>query len=308
MHFQLKQCAKCLKNCGKNKEPDSFQRPGCQSWVVSCCPQLKLASVSVVAYFTFTQLNNFFILFGLVNNDPIVYSLTFLCQSFILIPMDHSAQKQYFEIAYRTGSDVWTHIPYHMIAMRMLPSLAQDAFVLDIGAGRGLWMGKLIAAGYHVIGVDYISDVVRHGNEDLKLNGFLDRARFVHGDVLDLPLADRSFDAVTDVGTLQHLPSADWDRYASEIARVIKPGGYFLNISLSKDTPRFLGFRPKSSPQSDFEKFGVSYHFFTDQEVASLAAAHGFTVVEQKIEYFDAKTDPGDSVAMVFSLFKKSGA
>lgn len=219
--------------------------------------------------------------------------------------MDQTAQKEYFEIAYRTGSDVWTHIPYHMIAMRMMPTLPNDAFVLDIGAGRGLWMGKLIAAGYRVIGVDYISDVVRHGNEDLKLNGFLDRARFVHGNALDLPLADASFDAATDIGTLQHLPPAEWDRYATELARVVKPGGYVLNVSLSKETTRFLGFRPKQSEKSDFEKFGVSYHFFTNQEVVDIFTRHGFALLDQKIEHFDAKTDPGDAVALVFTLLKK---
>jgi SAM-dependent methyltransferase len=81
----------------------------------------------------------------------------------ILLLMDYSAQKNYFEIAYRTGSDVWTHIPYHHIALQVLPPLAPDAFVLDVGAGRGLWIGKLVADGNRVIGLEYINDVVKKG-------------------------------------------------------------------------------------------------------------------------------------------------
>jgi ubiquinone/menaquinone biosynthesis C-methylase UbiE len=221
-----------------------------------------------------------------------------------MIPMDQDAQKDFFEIAYRTGSDVWTHIPYHMIAMRMLPQLPADAFILDVGTGRGVWLGKLVASGYRVIGLDYISDVVRRGNADLKMQHMADRARFIHGDVLDIPLADQSFDAITDIGVLQHININDWNRYASELKRVVKPGGYVLNVSLSKETTRFLGFKPKTTDESQFEKFGVTYYFFTNPEVANIFEKQGFKLIEQKIEHFDAKTDPGDSIAMVFSLFQ----
>lgn len=218
--------------------------------------------------------------------------------------MNHDAQKKYFELAYRTGSDVWTHVPYHMIAMRMLPTLGNDAFVLDVGAGRGLWLNKLVAAGYRVIGIDYLNDVVKRGNADLKMYKLSDRARFIQGDVLDIPLADASFDAVTDIGLLQHLGVNSWNTYATELRRVVKTDGYVLNVSLSKETQRFLGFRPKTTDESAFEKFGVSYYFFTNTEVADIFTKNGFALLDQKIEHFDAKTDPGDAMALVFSLFK----
>lgn len=216
----------------------------------------------------------------------------------------NDSQKNYFELAYRTGSDVWTHIPYHNSAMKMLPSLPADSFVLDIGVGRGLWLHKLVAIGYRVIGLDYIADVVRMGNADLKLNNMGDRARFIHGDVLDMPLADHTFDMATDVGVLQHMKPDQWDRYISEMHRVVKPGGYAMNVSLSKETIRFLGFKPRTATGATFEKFGVSYYFFTDTELNNLFTKHGFELVDQKTEQFDAKTDPGDSMALVFSLYK----
>ncbi len=148
--------------------------------------------------------------------------------------------------------------------MQVLPPLPPDAMVLDLGAGRGLWISKLVADGNRAIGLEYIPEMVRKGNQDIKLHGFADRARFIEGDVRDIPLVDQSFDAVTDIGTVQHLDPIDWSQYASEIRRVIKPGGYVMTVVLSKETARFLGFSPKKSPQSQFEKFNVSYYFFTN--------------------------------------------
>ncbi len=218
--------------------------------------------------------------------------------------MNADAQKNYFEIAYRTGSDVWTHIPYHHRALRMLPPLVADAMVLDVGAGRGLWLAKLVADGNRVIGLEYVYEMVTKGNADIKREGFADRARFIFGDVRDIPIADQAFDAITDIGVLQHIHKNDWDQYFSEMRRVLKSDGYILNVSLSKETPRFLGFKPKSSQESVFEKFGVSYYFFGNDEIRDLFAHHGFTLLEQYTENFDAKTDPGDSLSLVFSLFK----
>ena len=218
--------------------------------------------------------------------------------------MNADAQKNYFEIAYRTGSDVWTHVPYHKSALRMMPPLPKDSFVLDVGAGRGVWLMKLVSEGYRVIGIDYVNDAVRLGNRDIKLHNVVDKARFILGDVRDIPLADQTFDAVTDIGVLQHLDMHDWNQYVAELRRVTKPGGYVLNVSLSKETPQFLGFKPKNREESLFEKFGVSYYFFTNAEVRELFAQQGFVLLEQRIETFDAKTDPSDSLSLVFSLFK----
>jgi ubiquinone/menaquinone biosynthesis C-methylase UbiE len=176
--------------------------------------------------------------------------------------------------------------------------------VLDVGAGRGLWIAKLVADGSRAIGLEYISDMVKRGNQDIKLQGFSDRARFIQGDVRDIPLTDHSFDAVTDIGVLQHLDPVDWNQYVHEIRRVLKQGGYVLNVSLSKETQRFLGFRPRQSAESQFEKFNVSYYFFTKEELNDLFGSVGLQIVDQRIEFFDAKTDPGDSIALVFSLYK----
>ena len=215
-----------------------------------------------------------------------------------------NTQKEYFDQAYRTGSDVWSHIPYQSTLLAMLPKLQQDAFVLDLGAGRGLWLQKLLNIGYKVLGIDYVPAIVDQVNKDLKLDGLLERGRLMVGDVLDIPFTDASFDMVTDIGTLQHLYPEDWSRYVSEVARVAKSKAWYVNVSLSKDTTRFMGWEPKHDTEQQFEKFGVSYYFFEVDEITTLFQKE-FVVKDQIVRYFDSKSDPKDNVALVLTLFQK---
>lgn len=212
--------------------------------------------------------------------------------------------KDFFETAYRTGSDIWTLIPYQNVALSMLPKFPPNAMVLDIGSGRGLWVVKLARLGFRVIGIEYVESIVAKANADIKLEGIEKQARFMHGDVRDIPFTDKGFELVTDIGTLQHLPETDWATYAREITRVMKPGGYFLNVTLSRETTSFLGLNPKVDSQKSFEKFGVTYHF-SDREDVTRIFQKMLVPVKQEVRFFDTKTDPHDSVALLFSLLHK---
>ncbi len=219
--------------------------------------------------------------------------------------MNHEKQKNYFEIAYRTGSDIWTHIPYQVKALEMLPHLEQNNLVLDVGSGRGLWAMKLASLGYRVLGIDYITNIVESVNTEIKLNKLSEQVRFSVGDVRDIPFTDNAFNLVTDIGVLQHLEPADWPVYMRELNRVVMDNGYVLSVTLSKETDRFMGFSPKQSGDGNFEKFGVSYYFFSNDEIAGLFSYGNFTLINQVVEFYDARTDPGDRIALVFSLFQK---
>lgn len=213
-------------------------------------------------------------------------------------------QKQYFQFAYQTGSDIWTHIPYRFTAEKMLPALAPDALVLDIGAGRGLWTLKLVELGYRVLGIDYIESMVEKVNQRIKEEGISDRARFMVANALEIPFVDGGFDMATDVGTLQHITSDKWQQYISEVSRVLKNNGYYLNISLSKKTQNFLGWNPQSSSDSDFSKFGVHYHFFHEREIEQIFSEK-FEIIDQQFETYDSQSDPGDDIVLVFTLMQK---
>ena len=219
--------------------------------------------------------------------------------------MTPESQHQYFDTAYRTGSDIWTQTPYHQIALDMLPTITPNSIVLDIGSGRGVWAFKLIEHGFRVIGLDYVRTIVDKVNADIILHAYAEKARFVHGYATDLPFTDNSFSLVTEIGVLQHLKIDQWNQYLSELYRVTEQNGYVLSITLSSDTPRFLGFTPKMNNQSPYEKFGVSYYFFSPEVLNSLFAKNGFAMVDQKTHVFEIRSDPGDKLVLLFTLFQK---
>jgi len=129
--------------------------------------------------------------------------------------MDYKEHKEYFETAYRTGSDIWTHIPAKERGKMLTKELPKGALILDVGSGRGLFAKQLVEDGYSVIGVDFESNIVKKTNEDVKNWGLEGRLRFVEGDALDIPFTDESFDGVYSFGLMENLYKEDWAQYAS---------------------------------------------------------------------------------------------
>lgn len=213
-------------------------------------------------------------------------------------------QHQYFSFAYQTGSDIWTHIPYRFEAENIFPKLEPDSLILDIGAGRGLWAINLLKHDYRVLGIDYVQSIIDAVNKKIDDEGFHDRARFMLGNALDIPFIEKGFDAVTDIGTFQHVKKENWGKYLAEVSRVLKDNGYYLNISLSRRTHSFLGFKPSESHTGDFEKFGVHYYFFTETEIHEIFDTK-FEILNQVYEKYESKSDPMDDVVLVFTLMQK---
>ncbi len=208
--------------------------------------------------------------------------------------------KKYFEMAYRTGTDTWTHLPLKTSAGVLSEKLPEGGMVLDIGCGRGKWAFDLARRGFRVIGIDYISKIIEKDNEEVKNHGLTKNLRFIEGDALDIPFTDDGFDGVLDIGLLSNLPAEDFEMYAGEAARVLKPGGYFLNAVFSKETAEFLMWHPKKSKENTFEKDGVQYHFFAKEKIAELFS-RDFEIIEQKIEHFPDR----ENLAYIVTLMRK---
>lgn len=107
--------------------------------------------------------------------------------------------------------------------------------VLDVGCGRGLLLlaaARCLDAGF-AIGVDVWNPGAITGNssravlENAACEGVAARVRLVAGDARRLPFRDASFDAVVSNYVIHEVNSADERRQlASEMARVLKPGGH----------------------------------------------------------------------------------
>lgn len=69
-------------------------------------------------------------------------------------------------------------------------------------------------------------DLNAKGVEFCKVNHQVSGLEFIQGDAHDLPFLDESFDVVINVEASHCYP--DFPKFLSEVARVLKPGGFFL--------------------------------------------------------------------------------
>jgi SAM-dependent methyltransferase len=107
-------------------------------------------------------------------------------------------------------------------AAYLLPLLAADARILDVGCGPGTITAGLadrVPRG-HVTGIDAAADVVAQARAEGRERANLD---FATGDVYALDFPDGSFDVVHAHQVLQHL--GDPVRALRELRRVARPGG-----------------------------------------------------------------------------------
>ena len=107
-------------------------------------------------------------------------------------------------------------------AAYLLPHLAEDAKVLDVGCGPGTITAGLadrVPRG-HVTGIDAAQEVIDQASAAAGGRGNLD---FATGDVYALDYPDDSFDVVHAHQVLQHV--GDQVSALREMRRVTRPGG-----------------------------------------------------------------------------------
>lgn len=184
------------------------------------------------------------------------------------------ANRRYFHEAYRTGRHGWqvgTPSPYAVRFMRRIRREAPGGRLLDVGCGEGRHCIAAARLGFAATGIDAEPLALARARRLAKA-ALGDKARaivFRRANVLDLPWAEASFDAVLDYGCLHHQRTADWPVYRSNILRVLRPGGFYI---LSVFTRNFTLFRGSRRP---WHIAGGSYRrFFTRKDLASLFGRH----------------------------------
>jgi SAM-dependent methyltransferase len=105
-----------------------------------------------------------------------------------------------------------------------LVQLIESDTVLDVGCGVG-GPSRHIATEYgcHVTGIDLTEAYCQVAEMLAELTGLKDKVSFQHGDALDLPFEDATFDVVWTQHASMNI--SDRPRLYSEMYRVLKPGG-----------------------------------------------------------------------------------
>ena len=103
-------------------------------------------------------------------------------------------------------------------------SRAAGLRVLDYGCGNGYVLQQFARHGAEVHGVDLTARAVELSRARFAVRGL--EGTFTQGDGRTIPYPDDSFDIVTSMGVLHHIP--DPRPVLAEIRRVLKPGGRFV--------------------------------------------------------------------------------
>lgn len=98
--------------------------------------------------------------------------------------------------------------------------------VLDVGCGAGSNLLFLARHGYEAHGIDLSPGAIHAARARARSEGLTVGAQT--GDALALDFADRRFGGLVDIGCFHTLPVRRRKDYASEVARVLRPGGAFV--------------------------------------------------------------------------------
>ena len=118
----------------------------------------------------------------------------------------------------------------HLTRYIFAAKYVKDARVLDIACGSGYGSSYLIRKGAKsVIGVDMSEEAVNIAKANFQKPGL----SFQVGTAENLPFADKSFDVITSMGTIDHMnnPAA----FLQHAQRVLRPGGYFICSLLNRE-------------------------------------------------------------------------
>lgn len=137
----------------------------------------------------------------------------------------------YLFFDHRKGGDPpYIRLQEYKQSFNLLDKRNRNIRVLDIGTGKIGIFPKLI--------LKYCKDCLVHGmdiqetSNILKNTRFsveeLNRLRLIRGDITKAPFRDASFDIITAVSTIEHLPGELDKKGIKEIPRIIKENGLFV--------------------------------------------------------------------------------
>ncbi|HLQ73720.1 MAG TPA: demethylmenaquinone methyltransferase [Bacillota bacterium] len=132
------------------------------------------------------------------------------------------------------------HVLWRKDVMKHM-NVSNGSHALDVCCGTGDWtvsLAKAVGTSGSVIGLDFSKNMLSVANEK-KAEQQLNQMDFVHGDAMNLPYEDNTFDYVTIGFGLRNVP--DFSHVLKEMWRVVKPGGKVVCLETSQ--PTLIGYK-----------------------------------------------------------------
>lgn len=132
------------------------------------------------------------------------------------------------------------HIAWRRDTMKRM-NVQKGLTALDLCCGTADWTISLaneVGPSGKVIGLDFSKNMLKIGQQKVdELN--LTQVKLLHGNAMELPFDDNSFDYVTIGFGLRNVP--DYMQVLKEMYRVVKPGG--IAVCLETSQPTLVGFK-----------------------------------------------------------------
>ncbi len=160
-----------------------------------------------------------------------------------------------------------TQLPDNLRALKVLDAaLPSRGKLLEIGSYLGLFLERIRADGWDVVGLEPYGPAARFARERFGL-------QIVDGVLPNPALPSAHFDAVILLHVIEHMP--DPQQNIREIRRVLKPGGVLV-----VETPRFnsLSFKLLGRRERSIQNCDGHIFFFTEQTLARTLENNGFRV------------------------------
>lgn len=132
------------------------------------------------------------------------------------------------------------HKKWRKDTMRKM-NVREGSKALDLCCGTGDWtiaLANEVGSNGEVVGLDFSKNMLKVGEEKIK-RLHLKQAKLVHGNAMELPFPDNTFDYVTIGFGLRNVP--DYMQVLMEMNRVLKPGG--LAACLETSHPTMFGYK-----------------------------------------------------------------
>ncbi|MGD9678600.1 MAG: demethylmenaquinone methyltransferase [Vulcanibacillus sp.] len=132
------------------------------------------------------------------------------------------------------------HKLWRRTAMKKL-DVREGETALDVCCGTADWTIDLARHSKNgmIVGLDFSHNMLEVGERKIQNNKLDDQVQLRHGNAMDIPYEDNTFNYATIGFALRNVP--DIEKTLSEMIRVIKPGGKVVSLELSK--PKWLPYR-----------------------------------------------------------------
>ncbi len=156
---------------------------------------------------------------------------------------------------------------HHVFNFKFSLPYIKNKKVLDIGCWTGQFEKLAVKTTKQITGIDPGKNAI------LQAKKMVPNARFKVGNALDLPFSDKSFDTITMLDVIEHIPKNTESICLKEIRRVLKPDGYLI---LSTPNAHIL------SILLDPAFFLIGHRHYTKKDLTKLLEKSGFKILKTK--------------------------